>query len=541
MISTTHRSRVLHRTQCPLCVKEHRDTARDNLAVYDDGHEYCYGGHGLIKGDPKDFILTDFTYEYLPWRGVDRDTMEIYDVKTKIDAEGKPVSLGFKYPNGVYKVRHLEPDANGRKRFEWVPKGQAEPGLFGRDRFSSGTFKYVTITEGEVDALSLYSVLHAPVVSVQSSSSAARDCSSPDDRAWLNTFERIYLAFDDDEQGRQAVREVARLFDPNKLYYVRFDGKRTRKDANEYLQRGEGEDLKRIWWSSKPYVPFNIINSFSEFRDVLQRPKKLGVPYPWPTLNAVTYGIRTGETVLLTAQEKVGKTELMHFIEHQLLEHTDENVGAFFLEEPAQRHLQALAAISLRSPVHMPEDGTSTDDAAAAIEKLVKADGRLHLYTHFGSDDPMVFLDTVRFLATVRKCRYILVDHISMVASGVSGSSDERKLLDYLSTRLEMMVKELDIALIMVSHVNDFGQTRGSRWLTKVCDLQINATRDMMADDPVERNTIYLSVPISRFPGITGPAGALIFDRSTYRFTERGENDNATSTSFGAKPYSNAA
>lgn len=521
-MSTTHRSKLLYRTSCPRCVSECRDTAGDNLAVYDDGHEYCFAGHGLIKGDLKDFILTDFTYEYLPWRGISKETMEFYDVKTKIDADGKPLSVGFKYPNGSFHVRELD-----TKKFTWSPVGSSEPSLFGRDKFSSGTHKYVTITEGEVDALSLYEVLRAPVVSVRSSSSAAGDCVSELDRAWLNSFERIYLAFDDDEPGRQAVREVARLFDYNKLYHVRFDAKRGRKDANEYLSRGEAEPLKRIWWNSKHYLPDNIISSFDDFRTALERPKKLGVPYPWPTLTDVTYGIRTGETVLLTAQEKVGKTELMHFILHQLLEHTNDNVGAFFLEEPAQRLLQALAAISLRQPVHLPDWKGTSDDALAAVEKLVKEDGRLHLYTHFGSDDPMVFLDTVRFLATVRKCRYILVDHISMVASGVSGSSDERKLLDYLSTRLEMLVKELDVGLIMVSHVNDFGQTRGSRWLTKVCDLQINATRDMMSDDIEERNTIHLSVPISRFPGITGSAGDLIFDRYSYTYREKGAvNDN---------------
>lgn len=509
--------------------------------MYDDGHEYCFAGHGLIKGDPESFNLTDYTYEYLPWRGISKETMEIYDAKTKIDEDGKPIGIGFKYPNDTYKVRYFEPDASGKKRFEWVPKGAAKPGLFGRDRFSSGTHKYVTITEGEVDALSLYEVLHAPVVSVQSSSSAARDCASDADRAWLNSFERIYLAFDDDEHGRQALQEVARLFDYNKLYHVRFDAKRGRKDANEYLSRDEGESLKRIWWNSKLYLPDNIISSLDEFRTILELPKRVGIPYPWPTLTDLTYGIRTGETVLITAQEKVGKTELMHFIEHQILEHTNDNVGAFFLEEPQQRHLHALAGISLGRPIHLPDQEIAPGEAAAALEKLIKVDGRLHIYTHFGSDDPMVFLDTVRFLATVRKCRYILVDHISMVASGVLGAhGDERKLLDYLSTRLEMMVKELDIALIMVSHVNDFGQTRGSRWLTKVCDIRIHAERNMMAEDAEERSTIHLSVPLSRFPGLTGPAGSLIFDRDNYRFVEKAANDDS-SQAFGAAPDRRAA
>jgi twinkle protein len=521
-------SKLVEREACPKCQAEGRDTAGDNLAVYDDGHKYCYACKYFVNSKGIEEDLTEFTFEYLPSRGISKETFQHYDVKTKIDVDGKPVALGFRHPNGATFVRYFELDENGKRKQEWTGTVKPEPGLFGRDKFSAGTHKYVTVTEGREDALSLYEVLKGPVVSIQSSSTAARDCSSPVDRAFLNSFERIYLAFDDDEQGRHAVREVSRLFDYNKIYHVRFDGKRGRKDANEYLSQGEGDDLRRIWWNSKLYLPDTIISGLDDFERILSGTKRVGVPYPFDILNKFTFGIRTGETVLITAQEKVGKTELMHFIEHQLLKVTNENVGAFFLEEPQQRQLQALAGIEAKIPFHLPERDYPSSEVAAALKAVVKVDGRLHLYTHFGSDDPMVFLDTIRFLATARNCRYILIDHISMVTSGILGhhGGDERKQLDYLSTRLEMMVKELDVALIMVSHVNDFGQTRGSRWLTKVCDLQINATRDLMADNPEVRNTINLSVPISRYPGLTGYVGGLVFDRDTYTFREVAANDN---------------
>jgi len=67
-------------------------------------------------------------------------------------------------------------------------------------------------------------------------------------------------------------------------------------------------------------------------------------------------------------------------------------------------------------------------------------DDRLFLYSHFGSDEPDIFLDTVRFLVTACQCGVVIVDHITMVCSGLSGE-DERRALDYISTRLEMMVR----------------------------------------------------------------------------------------------------
>jgi twinkle protein len=114
-----------------------------------------------------------------------------------------------------------------------------------------------------------------------------------------------------------------------------------------------------------------------------------------------------------------------------------------------------------------------------------------------------------------------------MAVSGLAGE-DERRALDHLSTRLEKMVKELDFSLIIVSHVNDFGQTRGSRYISKIADIRIDATRDIVNPDSGIRNTTKLFVSKNRFCGRTGPAGTLIFDPTTYTYSEDlfASNDN---------------
>lgn len=480
--------------------------------------------------------MSDFTYEYLPSRGITAETLRFYDVKTKIDAEGKPIATGFKYPSGAYKIRVLK-----EKDFYW--EGESQPGLFGRDRFPAGCHKYVTITEGEYDALSLYQVLRSPVVSVRSSGSAGSDASA--DRAWLNSFERIYLALDADSPGREAAAQIARLFDYNKVYLVRL-GAADRKDANDYLQLGLGDDLRNIWHNSKKYIPENIVNSNDEFEKILSEAIREGVPYPFHELNDKTYGIRFGESVLFTAQEGVGKTELMHAILYKFLEDTNDNVAAIFLEEPKRRLLQALAGLRLGKPAHLPDSDVTASDAASALKALVKTDERLHIYSHFGSNDPNDLLDEIRFLVTARSCRYVILDHISMVVSGLAGE-DERRALDYFSTRLEMMVKELDFALIMVSHVNDHGQTRGSRYISKVADIRIDASRDLSNPDPVIRNTTNLVVSKNRFSGRTGPAGTLVFDPVRYcyvqedRFNPPATNDNSNVSGLDVRPDQKAA
>lgn len=516
-------SKVVSRSQCPECKKLGYDNSADNLANYDDGHSFCYRCNHLVQGDTN--LSEEVTYEYCDWRGITRDTYKFYGALTKIDHQGAHVSIGFPYPSGGCKVRR-------RDDKEFYSTGEVK-GLFGFDRFEPGSHKTITITEGELDACSLYQITRTPCVSVRGASSAAGDVGVL--RSELNLYERILLAFDNDTAGREATAAVARLFDPAKVFVVKFTN---RKDANEYLQHGCGDDLLNLWHSAKQYVPANVICDLSEFTKELTVKPKQGVPYPIRALTKMTYGMRTGEMVLLKAPEKVGKTTLMHLFEYQLLKETQDNVAAIFIEEPHQRHLQALASLELKKPVHLPDTVVTDVEVEAAVQRVVGKDGRLFLYSHYGSSDPAVLLDTIRYLVSVRHCHWVLFDHISMACTGIAGEKDERRALEYLATQLEMMVKELDFGLIMVSHVNDFGQTRGSHYLTKLADIVISLSRDTMAQDSRQRNTINISVPFNRFCASSGFCCGVEFDDITYTLTEtEAANDNGRTSGFPDTPW----
>lgn len=450
------------------------------------------------------------TYEYLPFRGITKETMAFYDAKTKC-INGKPSNIIYRYNDNAIKIRYL----NSKSEHPFSSQGDiSTAGVWGKDKFSAGSAKAITITEGHEDAMSIFQIMGSkyPVVSVQSSTVAKRDCIQ--DRDYLNSFERVYICFDNDEAGRKATAEVASLFDFNKVYHVKLT---KYKDANDYLQRGEGSDLSKIWWNSKRFLPEGVISSISEMEELVTKEPKRGVPFPFETLDRMTYGIQKGKIVLLTALEGVGKTEIMRSIEYNLLKGTDENVGSIFLEEPAERHLQGLAGIELKSPLHLPGCSVSESEKRAAIRRVVGKDDRLHLYSSLGSDDPDVLLDTIRFLATSCQCGYILLDHITMVVSGRGAGSDERKELDYVSTHLEMMAQELNFALIIVSHVNDEGKTRGSRNIGKTASVRIDARRDIEEGS----NLIKLTISKNRQGAHTGPAGELEFDYSTYCLKEK--------------------
>lgn len=87
-------SYFLHNEGCPRCMARGDDTSRDNLAVYSDGHKYCYKCKYFVSGDPisrfkvkpKDNELVypadeEFTKEcltYLKQYGLTNDEIETY-------------------------------------------------------------------------------------------------------------------------------------------------------------------------------------------------------------------------------------------------------------------------------------------------------------------------------------------------------------------------------------------------------------------------------------------------------------------------------
>lgn len=504
-------------------------SSSDAYSLYDDGHGYCFScsrvtpGYAEVEAEEatasyhKSGSNTSgpFTYQYIPWRNITKETMEYFGVQTKVDSLDTPISLAFPYPKGGKKVRSLS-----EKTFSSIG-GMSDETLFGMDKFSGGEARSITICEGELDAMSIFQMLGSkyPVVSIRSASSGIKDCSN--EYAYLNSFEKIYLCLDNDEPGKKATEGVAKLFDFNKIYHVNLT---KYKDANEYLTKGEEGEFRNIWWNAKRFLPEGIISSTAEFDSILDNNTvKQGFTYPFPTLQSLTYGLRTGECTLFTAMEGIGKTEIVRAIEYALLASTNDNIGIIHLEESKARSLQGLVGYKLQQPIHLPDSMVSPKEVKAALHDLVKRDDRLHLYSHFGSSDPDVILSTIRFLVGSCGCRYIFLDHISMVVSGLM-ADDERKVLDMLSTKLAMMVEELDFALILVSHINDQGLTRGSRNISKVASTWIQLDRNTQESTEAERNKTYLTVRKNRFGSRTGPAGVLYFDPTTFCVTELSES-----------------
>ncbi len=151
------------------------------------------------------------TYQYLPWRGVTAETMQVYRCQTKVVGD-EPSSIGFFYSPEFTKVRSL-------KTKSFFAVGKAFPGLFGKLAMDGAPRRSLIITEGELDAMSAFQMSGYPAVSIQSASSAARDVKA--DYEWVNSFQTILLCMDADEPGLAAAQKIAPMFDFHKIKNVK--------------------------------------------------------------------------------------------------------------------------------------------------------------------------------------------------------------------------------------------------------------------------------------------------------------------------------
>lgn len=457
------------------------------------------------------------TYGYHGHRSISAKTFEFYNVLTQF-VDDQPIKVAFVYPNKAIQWRLLS-----HKEF-YFEGPASDAACFGVDKFDAGGKSSVTIFEGAYDALAGYEILRgdSACISVRSSSSAKRDITR--DYEFINSFDRIVLAFDGDEPGQSAARAVASVFDFAKVYHVKLT---RHKDSNAYLEADEAEEFYKAWKAAKRYAPDNIISTFGEFARSLTKTKEdLLATYPFGDLQSRLYGLFAGEVIVFKGLEGIGKTEIFRALEYHILNTTAINIGILHFEEDNGTTLKALAGYQLKAPTVLPDSPYSNDDILSAIKTLVKgAEDRIHIHSSWDIEDENTILDNIRFLASAANCRILFLDHITWLATG-QNDDDERKKLDRISQKLKLLAKELNICICVISHVNDAGQTRGSRNITKNANTVIHLNRDVTNSDQNERLSTHLIIEKARLGGNTGPAGTVVFDRETYTLREKSYEDS---------------
>ena len=444
---------------------------------------------------------------YLSMRGITASTMEDFKVYTYEDRQE------YVYPSGGIKVRRLD-----EKAF-YAKNGFKGDELFGMNLFTAGCSKKVTITEGELDALSVAQMLKSsyinPVVSLPSATPSKKLWDNCHD--WLNSFEQIVLSVDGDEAGNAVADKIAKMF-PNKVYRV--DHSKF-KDANDFLKAGAGAEFKAAWWNANKYTPENVLNTTEQFLSLYHdTPEHQYVPTGIQALDDKILGLMQGHFTVIKAQTGIGKTEVMRFLEFNMLQNKIP-IAAWHLEETKLRSLLGLVSYQLNDNLtrrDLIDMKGAEQQVIGAITSLTKGElfYQFYLGDGQGADD---LIDQIRFFSQAAGCKFVFFEPIQDVVAGSSEESKEQMLAD-LSIRLSKLAAELNVGIVTIAHTNENGDTKYCKMIGQRASVIIDLQRDKDADTLEERNTTYIRVEKNRPCSEVGSAGKMRFNSDTFTLRE---------------------
>lgn len=409
--------------------------------------------------------------------------------------------------------------------------------LFGSHIFGRG--KRIVITEGEIDAMTVYQAFGGkwPAVSLINGADGARkDIAKNLD--YLSNFDEIVLMFDEDEPGREAVESAAEVLTGLTVRVASLP----MKDANECWVNGLQEKIVHAVYNAKPYSPPAVMFGEAIWERLENRPEVNSIPFPdyMPLMNSKVLGLRLGELDTWTSGSGMGKTTMIKQLQAHIFRNTDYNQAIIHLEEPMEDTAESLLGVFMEKRLTLPDvrDQVTKEELRFQFDKTFMAKdahGNHRLYLHdafgsMGSDENL--MNRIRYYAHACDCKVIWIDHLSILVSDMGEDGDERRRIDALMHNLKTLTVELGIYIGLISHLKKAGggasfeegavpsldDLRGSGGIKQLSNSVYAMSRNQQAETEGERNTVQVHVLKSRYTGDTGPADFLFFQKETGTF-----------------------
>lgn len=425
-------------------------SSSDAYAVYDDGSGYCFScqkydaNHEQIEVASVNENLLELSIKNIEARGINLNTCQKYGYGMAY-YNNAPAQVANYFHKRTLVAQHIRlPD----KSFKWIGDSK-QLELFGQHLFESGK-KRITITEGEIDCLTIAQCFDCkwPVVSVPSGIQSAHKYLQQN-LSYVESFDEIILAFDDDEPGKQGVEKCMQLFTPGKVKVMSYAGC---KDANElFLTKGK-ETLLNCWWNAQTYRPDGLVDAYDLIHLAVKNVER-GYSLPFPELDSMLKGLRKKEVTLLTAAPGIGKSTFSREIAYHLLKRHNVKLGIMSLEVPPEDTLRSLAGIHLNLPIDEPGYWIEEQEVEHALKSFIKPN-QVICDVHFGSTEIDRLISKLKFMAISFGAEFIILDHISMVVSGLKDDFEsERKAIDRIMTELAALVNQTGVGILAVVHL----------------------------------------------------------------------------------------
>ncbi len=544
---------VRHRLPCPKCggsdpVSMNEDKSAHCFSCsthFANYPEACKGNIVEVETKPTNTFLNSYTGSYgaLTDRDISEATSKKYGVRRVISSTNEISQHIYPFFNGNEivgtKTRFVE-----NKNFSFAGTYEGT-GLFGEQLFRNTGGKYLTITEGECDAMACYELMQSKWACVslkRGASGAVKDIRESIE--FVESFDNVVICFDNDKAGREAARDVARILKPGKAKIMTFPN--GYKDANDMLRQKKFQEFMSAWWEARTYTPSGILELSAQKKDWLHREVKESIAYPWEGLNKKLYGLRKGELVTLTGGTGLGKSSVTRELEHWLIKNTEDNVGIVALEENWLRTADGIVSIEANDRIYLNERrGQYSEEQLMSLFEKVIPEGRVFIHAHLGATDIEEIFSKLRYIIVGCECKWVVVDHLHMLVNVLS-EGDERRGIDMLMQRLRSLIEETGVGLILVSHLRrasgdkgheqgvevSLSHLKGSQGIAQLSDCVIALERNQQASNEDEANTTRVRVLKSRYTGDTGLACSLRYNGETGRLFEVTEEETFDNEDF---------
>jgi twinkle protein len=528
---------------CPKCQDSGGDSAGDNLAIYDDG-KFCFAcGYvekdntysGTPKQTPTPTALISSSIDSIPDRAISKQTCEFFGygqtaytgciggrdvINESVHVATYKTSLGLPVSQ---KLRTMT------KEMKLLGSAKETP-LYGQWLWEPNPNKFVTVVEGEIDALSVVEVQgkQFACVSVPFGAGSAKS-SLKANLEWLQGFKYVVLALDNDESGHTATKECISLFEPGKVRVATWQ----LKDANEMLVEGKAQNITQILQDARLVRPDGIVTYSDVVQQVLTKPT-IGINWPWPTLTRLTYGLRDHELITIMAASGIGKTEWVAEVFIHLIQNYGIKCGVMSFEQPAHKTFQRAIGKLLNKRIHVPGVEFDVDEVNRLGEEVFNE--KLFCYSRAGTVKWEDVRSKLIYYVKGLDCKVIVIDNLSSIAAKFD--TDERRGIDRAMLELSELAMTLGITIILVCHVSrlppnavpyeaggrvTLRNARGSEGIGQHSTYVFGLERNTLAENESERNITTIRCLKDREYGTArGQSFCIQYNNETGRLEELG-------------------
>lgn len=404
--------------------------------------------------------VTDDIIAYFAQRNISQQTLSAFGVAA--DENGNIVFPFYRNKELVYvKYRKPQKHKKGDGPKEWSERN-TEPILFGMDNVSF--HQPLFITEGEIDALSLYEAGVTNVVSVPCGCNNLEFVTLCWD--WLEKFQQIVLFGDNDEPGVEMVSTLMKRLGEDRCMIAAeypdllVDGEsigRACKDANEILYAYGKEGLKQIAESCEPAPIKGILNLADvTLVDPTTKPR---IFTRIPALDHAIGGLAEGSVTIFSGKRGEGKSTIGgQFMLNAIQQ--GYSVCAYSGELPAQTFLNwiMLQATEDRYVAAKTDSRTGKNYAVVPydVQRRIKdwINNKFFLFdNNYAPDIPQeeAIIKTFTLCARRYGCKLFLVDNLMTILSE-SSSSDENRVQGKFVAALKAFAVKYKVCVLLVCH-----------------------------------------------------------------------------------------